>query len=187
MIHLPTRQIMFISLPVILTLTHHSDIVYDIPSGYIYIYIWHISISRSRSIYIYIYTYLYTYILTFYLTFFPANALTFYRHLFWYTFLAYILTFFLALYLASIMTFYLALYLASSLVFSLSWIRAQARFTPVLAIWSSGPGALHCSLSSLYTHPSHNKLAARQSRKKAEMRTTRCRRRRRGEEELHLC
>ena len=33
MIHLPTRQIMFISLPVILTLTHHSDIVYDIPSG----------------------------------------------------------------------------------------------------------------------------------------------------------
>ena len=52
-IHPPTRQIMFISLPVILTLTHHSDIVYDIPSGNIYI--WHISISISRSLYIYIY------------------------------------------------------------------------------------------------------------------------------------
>ena len=57
MIHLPTRQIMFISLPVILTLTHHSDIVYDIPSGYIYI--WHISISRSRYIYIPIYIHIF--------------------------------------------------------------------------------------------------------------------------------
>ena len=61
MIHLPTRQIMFISLPVILTLTHHSDIVYDIPSGYIYIYIYGIYLYLDLDIYIYIYLFIYIY------------------------------------------------------------------------------------------------------------------------------
>ena len=54
-IHPPTRQIMFISLPVILTLTHHSDIVYDIPSGNIYIYIYDIYLYLYLDLYIYIY------------------------------------------------------------------------------------------------------------------------------------
>jgi hypothetical protein len=82
---------------VILTVTHHSDIVSDI-SGSIYG----------------------IYVLTFYFTFFLAYALTFYLTFY----LASILTYFLAFYLASILPFYLAFYLASILTFYLAIILA---------------------------------------------------------------
>ena len=107
--------------------------------------------------YIYIYGIYYIYVLTFYLTFFPADALTFYltfspASILTY-FLAYILRFFLAFHLASILTFYLVsiptVYLASfqALIYSdiLSGIFSRI-LSGILSGMSSGPGALHSIL-----------------------------------------
>ena len=130
MIHLPTRQIMFISLPVILTLTHHSDIVYDIPSGYIYI--WHISISRSRYIYIYLFIYIYSDILSDILSGKCSDILS-----------ASIL-----IYLSGIYSDILSGTL-SGIYYDILSGTLSGLLSGILSVMNSGPGALHTSAGDL--------------------------------------
>ena len=122
-------------LGVIPTLTHHSDIVSDMPSGSIYA--------------IYILAFFLAYALAFYLTYFLASILTYFR--------AYILTFFLE----SILTYFLDLsgiysdLLSGILSGNHSSILSDIYFdilpciflSGILSGMSSGPATLHSILS----------------------------------------